>query len=51
MLVEHLADRARAVRFVPDRPSLEGLAAEETRSSHTVRGIPARMDSHVTDRP
>jgi hypothetical protein len=33
------------------RARLEGLAAEETRSSQTIRGILARMDSHVTDRP
>jgi hypothetical protein len=32
------------------RGRLEGLAAEETRSSQTIRGILARMDSHVTDR-
>ena len=33
------------------RGRLEGLAAEEERSSQTIRGILARMDSHVTDRP
>lgn len=33
------------------RGRLEGLAAEEARSSQTIRGILARMDSYVTDRP
>jgi len=32
------------------RGRLEGLAAEEARSSQTIRGILARMDSYVTDR-
>jgi len=31
------------------RGRLEGLAAEEARSSQTIRGILARMDSYVTD--
>lgn len=33
------------------RDRLEGLAAEEARSSQTIRGILARMDSYVTDPP
>ncbi len=31
------------------RGRLEGLAAEEARSSQTIRGVLARMDSYVTD--
>ncbi|HSB73345.1 MAG TPA: hypothetical protein VLT62_28805 [Candidatus Methylomirabilis sp.] len=33
------------------RGSLEGLAAEEVRSSQTIRRILGTMDSYVTDRP
>jgi len=33
------------------RDTLEGLAAEEARSSQTIRGILATMDGYVTDRP
>jgi hypothetical protein len=33
------------------REKLEGLAKKEARSSHTIRGILARMDSYVTDPP
>jgi len=33
------------------RGRLEGLAAEETRNSQTIRGILGRMDSYVTDCP
>jgi len=33
------------------RGKLEGLSAEEERSSWTIRGILARMDSYVTDSP
>jgi hypothetical protein len=33
------------------RDRLEGMAAEEDRSSRTIRGILGTMDSYVTDRP
>jgi hypothetical protein len=32
------------------RGTLDGLAAEEERNAHTLRGIVTRMDSYVTDR-
>jgi hypothetical protein len=43
----------RASRLTPNvilRGKLEGLAAEEGRSSRSIRGILATMDSYVTDR-
>jgi hypothetical protein len=43
----------QASRLTPNmilRGKLEGLAAEEGRSSQTIRGILATMDSYVTDR-
>ncbi len=35
-LADHLADRARAVRFAPHRLSLEGLAAREGQNAHAL---------------
>jgi hypothetical protein len=51
--VDELCTLFRQARWLtPDqmlRDRLEGMAAEEDRSSRTIRGILARMDSYVTD--
>jgi len=53
--VEELYALYRQARWLtPDtilRDMLEGMAAEEDRSSQTIRGILGTMDSYVTDRP
>jgi hypothetical protein len=53
--VEDLYTLYRQARWLtPDkilRDTLEGLAAEEARSSQTIRRILGTMDSYVTDRP
>jgi len=53
--VENLYTLYRQARWLtPDkilRDTLEGLAAEEARSSQTIRRILGTMDSYVTDRP
>ncbi|HTU03342.1 MAG TPA: hypothetical protein VMG58_16050 [Candidatus Sulfotelmatobacter sp.] len=37
-LAGHLAERAHAVRFAPDRARLEGMAARESQNAHTLAG-------------
>jgi len=37
-LAGHLAERARAVRFAPDRVRLEEMAERETRNAHALAG-------------
>jgi len=37
-LAGHLAERAHAVRFVPDRVRLEQMAARESQNAHTLAG-------------
>ena len=53
--VEDLYTLYRQARWLtPDtmlRGALEGMAAEEDRSSHTIRRILGTMDNYVTDRP
>jgi hypothetical protein len=52
--VEDLYTLYRQARWLtPDkilRDTLEAMAAEENRSSHTIRRIVCAMDSYVTDR-
>ena len=53
--VEDLYTLYRQARWLtPDtilRDTLEGMATEEDRSSHTIRRILGTMDNYVTDRP
>jgi hypothetical protein len=38
VLARHLAERAHAVRFAPDRVRLEGVAARESQNAHALAG-------------